>query len=367
MRSKAAKITLWVLLGCTVAFLLCMIGILVVDAMGGTGTTHHWAMPLFSTIFFVFLFLLIFVYFVTEPSFKRNPEDEPELYTVDRDSYVKKAKQPRPVADMTAKKDEEPKTKPAENTEKSDENASEGEAESDDPDPAPAEPEEEVDDDLDEDEVDEEDEDDENDDDEEKVDDLPDAVLLGAVAATDGDENTVYIRYRRSFMSRIIQASDDAKDYYRDIKNRFLSYKGVKARTSWGFESYNCGRNKLAKVNVRGKTLVVYFAIDPKELDAKYRVKDMSEKSRYASVPSLLRVKSARAAKYALEIIDVMMEKNGTPALPTPCNEDYDLAYRDTSALIDEGLIKIVYNSNIVPDENTKIEEANIADLIRNK
>ncbi|MBQ8388561.1 MAG: hypothetical protein IJX46_06525 [Clostridia bacterium] len=364
MRSKAAKITLWVLLGCTVALLLCMTGVFIVDAMGGTGTTHHWAMPLFSTIFFVFLFLLIFVYFVTEPSFKRNPEDEPELYTVDRDSYVKKAKQPRPVADMTAKK-EEPETEPAETIEKSDENASEGEAESDEPDPAPAEPEEEVEDELD-DEAD-EDEDDDEDDDEEKVDDLPDAVLLGAVAATDGDENTVYIRYRRSFMSRIIQASDDAKGYYKDIKNRFLSYKGVKARTSWGFESYNCGRNKLAKVNVRGKTLVVYFAIDPKELDAKYRVKDMSEKSRYAAVPALLKVKSARAAKYALEIIDLMMAKNETPALPTPCNEDYDLAYRDTSALIDEGLIKIVYNSNIVPDENTKIEEANIADLIKNK
>ena len=365
MRSKAAKITLWVLLGCTAALLLCMVGILIVDAMGGTGTTHHWAMPTFSTIFFVFLLALVFTYFVTEPSFKKNPEDEEELYTVDRDSYVKKAKQPRPVADMTAKKEQEPEVKPAENTEKSDENASEGEAESDDPDPAPEDPEEDIEDELED--EDEDDDDDGDDADDEKVDDLPDAVLLGAVAATDGDENTVYIRYRRSFMSRIIQASDDAKGYYKDIKNKFLSYKGVKARTSWGFESYNCGRNKLAKVNVRGKTLVVYFAIDPKELDAKYRVKDMSEKSRYSAVPSLLRVKSARAAKYALEIIDVMMEKNGTPALSTPCNEDYDLAYRDTSALIDEGLIKIVYNSNIVPDENTKIEEANIADLIKNK
>ena len=79
MRSKAAKITLWVLLGCTAALLLCMVGILIVDAMGGTGTTHHWAMPTFSTIFFVFLLALVFTYFVTEPSFKKNPEDEEEL------------------------------------------------------------------------------------------------------------------------------------------------------------------------------------------------------------------------------------------------------------------------------------------------
>ena len=365
MRSKAAKITLWALLGCTAALLLCMVGILIVDAMGGTGTTHHWAMPTFSTIFFVFLLALVFTYFVTEPSFKKNPEDEEELYTVDRDSYVKKAKQPRPVADMTAKKDQEPETKPTENTERSDENASEGEAEPDDPDPAPQDPEEEIEEPEDE-EVDDED-DDADEDADEKVDELSDAVLLGAVAATDGDENTVYVRYRRSFMSRIIQSSDDIKGYYKDVKNKFLSYKGVKARTSWGFESYNCGRSKLAKLNVRGKTLVIYFAIDPKELDAKYRVKDMSEKSRYAAVPSLLRVKSPRSAKYALEIIEQMMAKNETPALANPCNEDYDLAYRDTSVLIDEGLIKIVYNSNVIPDENTRIEEANIADIINNK
>ena len=98
MRSKAAKIVLWVLLGLASAALLSMLIIFIIDACGGTGTTHHWAMPLFSTLFAIFAILLLLAYMLTEPSFKKKPEDEEELYTVDRTSYVKKAKQPRPIA-----------------------------------------------------------------------------------------------------------------------------------------------------------------------------------------------------------------------------------------------------------------------------
>ncbi len=108
MRSKSAKIILWVLLGLTAAALLSMLIIFVIDANGGTGTTHHWAMPLFSSLFAVFGILLLLAYMLTEPSFKKKPEDEEELYTVDRTSYVKKAKQPRPTASNTPAPEETP-------------------------------------------------------------------------------------------------------------------------------------------------------------------------------------------------------------------------------------------------------------------
>ncbi len=108
MRSKAAKIVLWVLLGLASAALLSMLIIFIIDACGGTGTTHHWAMPLFSTLFAIFALLLLLVYLLTEPSFKKKPEDEEELYTVDRTSYVKKAKQPRPIANNAPAAEEAP-------------------------------------------------------------------------------------------------------------------------------------------------------------------------------------------------------------------------------------------------------------------
>ncbi len=98
MRSKAAKTVLWVLLGLTSATVLCMLIVLIIDMCGGTGTTHHWFWDIFPTLFAIFGLLLVLAYMLTEPSFKKKPEDEEELYTVDRTSYVKKAKQPRPIA-----------------------------------------------------------------------------------------------------------------------------------------------------------------------------------------------------------------------------------------------------------------------------
>ena len=113
MRTKSAKIVLWVFVGLVAATLIAMGTIFVIDATGGTGTTHHWAMPLFSTLFMIFALLLVLVYLLTEPSFKKKPEDEEELYTVDRDSYVKKAKQPRPIANNAPVAEEKPAEAPA--------------------------------------------------------------------------------------------------------------------------------------------------------------------------------------------------------------------------------------------------------------
>ncbi len=186
----------------------------------------------------------------------------------------------------------------------------------------------------------------------------------GDTAAVVSGENTVYVRYRHSFMSRMIQSEDEVKGYYKEIKNRLLSYKGVKARMSWGFESFSVGRMQIAKMNIRGKALAVFFAIDPSELDAKYHVKDNSEKSRYSAVPSLFRVKSARSVKYAFEIIDMIMKKNGIDELDDPVLEDVDLEYRDTATLAEEGLVKVIYSSEVV-DENTTLEQANVAEFIK--
>ena len=102
MRSKSAKIVLWVLLGLTAASLIALIAVFVIDMLGGTGTNYHWPEPVFSALFTVFAILLVLAYLLTEPSFKKKPEDEEELYTVDRTSYVKKAKQPRPIANNAA-------------------------------------------------------------------------------------------------------------------------------------------------------------------------------------------------------------------------------------------------------------------------
>ena len=187
--------------------------------------------------------------------------------------------------------------------------------------------------------------------------------MAAAALATAGPETVLY-RYRRSFASRMIQASDHTKEYYDTVKNKLLSYKNVKARSSWSFESFNRGRVKLAKLNVRGKTLVMYIAIDPASLaDTKYHVRDMSEKAKYAAVPTMIRVKSPRGAKYACELIERLMEEKEIPVNPNYREVKSDLAYRSNEDLIEEGLIKVVYNKNMDPNGEYIAEQADISGI----
>ncbi|MBR7116182.1 MAG: hypothetical protein IKC87_00525 [Clostridia bacterium] len=167
------------------------------------------------------------------------------------------------------------------------------------------------------------------------------------------DGKVVKFRYRKSFASRLIQADDRIKEYYTAVKNKLLSYKGVKARTSWSFESCNKGRIQCAKLNIRGKALLVYLNLNTENYNVKkYHFKNVSDKAKYEDVPMLLRVRSDRGLKYALELIGEMMGVLGIPEGKIH-SEDYHIPYRTTEQLVDEGLIKL-----IIPNEDADDGEA---------
>lgn len=149
-------------------------------------------------------------------------------------------------------------------------------------------------------------------------------------------------RYRRSSRSRIIQSRDNVQTYYSILKNALLSYKGVKSRISWDYDSFNKGRVKVAKITAKTRTVYLYLAIDPATLqDTKYFFEDMSDKKKYAEVPVLMKIKGERKLKHALELIEkVCGEQLELPLVKDFVEEDYTEAYRDTAALVQEGLIK---------------------------
>ncbi len=150
-------------------------------------------------------------------------------------------------------------------------------------------------------------------------------------------------RLKTSFLCRLIQADRETADCYSEIKNRLLSYKGVNSRISRHCDTFNNGRNQCAKLNIRGKTVILYIALDPNEYSvSKYHHTDVSDKSRYARTPMMLRVRSKRSLKYALELISLRMQKNGVKQKKEIKNVDYSLPYESSEALLERGLIKRV-------------------------
>lgn len=167
-------------------------------------------------------------------------------------------------------------------------------------------------------------------DEEEKV------VFKGMEAST---ELAILVRYRKSFTAKLIQTPDETKNYYGELKNAILSYKKVTSSISWSYESINSGRTKLAKFNIRGKTLYLYLAINPDEyLGTKYKV-ERTESKKYADTPCLYKIKNDRRAKYALDLLATLAEKHGL-AKGEEQHENFYLPFETTEALMAKSLIK---------------------------
>ena len=146
-------------------------------------------------------------------------------------------------------------------------------------------------------------------------------------------------RYRRSFKSRLIQ-DEKMQDFYTDIKNAFAELTGVKARLSRHCENFRFHAERIAKLNVGGKTLTLYLALDPQQYeDTKYRYEDVSDRKTYAETPMKVRITSKRMVKYARELLADLAQKYGitiTGTIPM----DYHYKYQSDEALIKKGLIK---------------------------
>ena len=204
---------------------------------------------------------------------------------------------------------------------------------------------------------------------EEPIPEEPQTAIL--VMGEDGKEATaiiggqvVHIRFRSSFMSRLIQSAENIQDFYSTIKNHILSYKGIKVRSSWNYEAFNKGRNQLVKLNIKGKTLIVNLNLDPKEFNInKYHFIDCSEKPKFAKVPMMMKVRSARSLKYTLELIDEMMRKYeiAQGELPTV---DYKLPYETTEALAKRGLVKVILPAGVTLSEDMTFVQVDISELI---
>lgn len=154
----------------------------------------------------------------------------------------------------------------------------------------------------------------------------------------DEQGNLFQIRFIKSFSAKLIQAEDEAKGYYEELRNYVLSYKKTNSRISWHYEAINSGRNPVLKFAVRGKTLCLYFPLQGESLDPKYKVESIDSR-KFEDTPILYRIKNDRRCKYAKELIDLVMGKLGL-AKGEERKEAYDIPYEPNRPLIERGLIK---------------------------
>lgn len=160
-------------------------------------------------------------------------------------------------------------------------------------------------------------------------------------------EIALVTRYRRTFESRVALSDDEIRKYYSALKNKLLSYRGVKSRISRNVETYNKGRINLAKLDVKSKSLYLYLGMDYEKVAAleegKYHVRDCSQKKKYESVPTLFKIRGPRKLKYAMELLDLLcneelaLEKNKKYKM-----QDFSKAPKNEEQLIEQGVLRML-------------------------
>ena len=158
-------------------------------------------------------------------------------------------------------------------------------------------------------------------------------------------ETGLVVRLKRSFTAKMKQSDDKVKEYYSNIKNELTSYKKINSNISWHGDRFNFGRDTVAKVNICGKTLCFYLALDPEDAELKttvYHQKNVGAQKAYESTPFMVKVKSDAAAKKALRLVGYLAEKLGAAKESTfePVNYVEEFAYETTKQLFDAGYIK---------------------------
>ena len=167
--------------------------------------------------------------------------------------------------------------------------------------------------------------------------------------------NVITARFDYSFTARIILSSDETKRYFVEISNYLLSYKNIKNRMSWKNLSFNYGRTPICRLAMKGKTLWMCLALDPKEfIETKYGGEDFSDSARYKKVPYAIRIKSDRGLKYAKELVDILASRLGIEQgeeVNTYNASEYP--FDSQSNLVQRKLIKVYSDKEIT--SNTKI------------
>lgn len=143
-----------------------------------------------------------------------------------------------------------------------------------------------------------------------------------------------------SFKAKLIQGEGLVQDFYTDLKNELLSYKGTKSKISWDNETFAADGDTVAKININGNAVELYLALDPKEYeDTRYVFRDASKDPKYKQTPLKVNIKRYNDMQQAVELIEELMDSLNILQGPD-LYDDYHYDYETTDELLEQGLVK---------------------------
>ena len=146
---------------------------------------------------------------------------------------------------------------------------------------------------------------------------------------------------KKSFLGDLCQSGEEVQGYYSAIKNQMISYRKISSRVSFQYDTFRKGRSALARLGMKGKTLVLYLALNPRDfINSKYYAKNVGGVKKYADTPTMVKVKSNRGLKYAFELINKLLD--GEKKKKDFTEVKYYEPYKSDAKLLDKGLAKIV-------------------------
>ena len=138
-----------------------------------------------------------------------------------------------------------------------------------------------------------------------------DAPVVATDVADDTEDDRERAR-RIPFAEKMLYIDKKTQGSYNQLMNKFRSLRKINIRISSKGVSYRLGRELVAKITVRGKTMKLHLALNVNNFDEKiYFQKDLSAVKAYAEVPCTVKVKSDRGLKNALKLVDALVEAHG--------------------------------------------------------
>ncbi len=117
---------------------------------------------------------------------------------------------------------------------------------------------------------------------------------------------------RVPFYEKMIFAEKRTQEYYNFLYNAFIGYRKINPRVSAKCVSFRFGKELVAKITFRGKTMKLHLALNVSEFEENiYFQKDLSDVKAYAEVPFTVKVKSDRGLKNALKLVEALMQTKG--------------------------------------------------------